>query len=62
MERDAGTVKEERDDRLSLMSDEKSKNPYFIENISTNIYTMEELCFYMSQNLYLLDETILNGG
>lgn len=45
-----------------LCQTKKAKNPYFIENISTNIYTMEELCFYMSQNLYLLDETILNGG
>ncbi len=35
-----------------------AENPFYIENISTNIYSMEELCFFMSQNLYLLDETI----
>ncbi|MGI6011593.1 MAG: tetratricopeptide repeat protein [Ruminococcus sp.] len=45
-----------------LCQTKKAENPYFIENISTNIFTMEELCFYMSRNLYLLDETILNEG
>ncbi|MGI6007598.1 MAG: tetratricopeptide repeat protein [Ruminococcus sp.] len=45
-----------------LCQTKKAENPYFVENISTNIFTMEELCFYMSQNLYLLDETILNEG
>lgn len=35
--------------------------PFYIENISTNIYSIEELCFYLYNNLYLVDETILNG-
>ncbi len=34
--------------------------PYYIENISTNIYSMEELCFYLYHNIYLLDSTIIN--
>lgn len=34
--------------------------PYYIENISTNIYSIEELCFYIYHNIYLLDDTILN--
>ena len=34
--------------------------PFYIENISTNIYSIEELCFYLYNNLYLVDETILN--
>lgn len=34
--------------------------PYYIENISTNIYSIEELCYYFYHNIYLLDETILN--
>lgn len=38
----------------------KAKHPYYIENISTGVFSMEELCYYMSNNLYLLDETILN--
>ena len=36
--------------------------PYYIENISTNIYSLEELCFYFQHNIYLLDETIINEG
>lgn len=38
----------------------KADMPYYIENISTNIYTIEELCYYFYHNIYLLDETILN--
>lgn len=40
----------------------KAKHPYYIESISTNIYTMEELCFYLHQNIYLIDKTIMNEG
>lgn len=36
------------------------ERPYYIENISTNIYSLEELCFYLQHNIYLLDETIIN--
>lgn len=38
----------------------RAKLPYYIENISTNIYSIEELCFYFYHNIYLLDNTILN--
>lgn len=38
----------------------RAKLPYYIENISTNIYSIEELCFYFYHNIYLLDRTILN--
>lgn len=38
----------------------KAERPYYIENISTNIYSIEELCFYLYHNIYLLDSTILN--
>lgn len=37
----------------------KAEMPYYIENISTNIYTIEELCYYLYHNIYLLDETII---
>lgn len=40
----------------------RAKIPYYIENISMNIYSIEELCYYMYHNIYLLDETILNEG
>ena len=37
-----------------------AKNPYYIESISTNIYSIEELCFYLQNNIYLIDQTIVN--
>ncbi|MDO4614833.1 MAG: tetratricopeptide repeat protein [Lachnospiraceae bacterium] len=39
-----------------------AKNPYFIENISTNVYTIEELCYYMYHNTALLDATFVGSG
>lgn len=45
-----------------LCQGQRARVPYYIENISTNIYTMEELCYYLNHNIYLLDETILNEG
>lgn len=35
-------------------------NPYFIENISTYIYSIEELCFFLKENIYLIDGSIMN--
>ncbi len=43
-----------------LCQTKKADVPYYIENISTNIYSLEELCFYIHHNVYLLDETIIN--
>ena len=38
----------------------RAEAPYFIENISINIYSLEELCYYLEHNRYLIDQTILN--
>lgn len=38
----------------------KAKNPYYIESISANIYTIEELCYYLKENIYLIDKTLIN--
>ena len=40
----------------------KAETTYYIENISTNIYSLEELCYYFYHNLYLVDHSILNEG
>lgn len=40
----------------------RADTPYYIENISMNIYSLEELCYYMYHNIYLLDDTIINEG
>jgi len=34
--------------------------PYYIEGISINIYSIEELCYYISGNVYLLDSDFMN--
>ena len=39
-----------------------ASKPYFIKNINTNIYSIEELCYYLYGNVYLIDETIVNEG
>lgn len=39
---------------------EQAKRPYYIENIRTGIYSLEELCFYLYNNICLIDESIMN--
>ena len=34
-----------------LCQTKKAEHPYFIENISMNIYSIEELCYYLYHNL-----------
>ncbi|MCC8136589.1 MAG: hypothetical protein LIO76_00720 [Clostridiales bacterium] len=38
----------------------QANQPYYIENIRTGIYSLEELCFYLYNNICLIDESILN--
>lgn len=38
----------------------RARKPYLIESVNLHIYSIEELCYYFSQNVYLLDESILN--
>ena len=33
-----------------LCQTKRAKLPYFIENISTNVYSIEELCYYLKEN------------
>ena len=35
-------------------------HPYEITRIHTKIYTLEELCYYLCNNLYLIDYTVMN--
>ena len=43
-----------------LCQTKKAQRPYFIENNSMNIYSIEELCYYLYHNLYLADHTVFN--
>jgi tetratricopeptide (TPR) repeat protein len=37
-----------------------AEKPYFIENISTNAFSIEEICYFMYHNPALLDSSIIN--
>lgn len=43
-----------------LCQTKRAESPFFIENISTNIYSLEELCYYLYHNIYLIDDSIFN--
>lgn len=43
-----------------LCQTKTAENPYYIENINTNIYSIEELCFYLFHNVYLIDASLMN--
>ena len=45
---------------LILCHDRHALNPYEITRIHCKIYTIEELCYYLCNNLYLIDYTIMN--
>lgn len=38
----------------------RARHPYYIESIGLNLYSIEELCYYLSENVYLIDESIVN--
>lgn len=40
-----------------LIENRKAKKPFIQETVGVRIFTLEELCFCMKQNLYLLDHT-----
>ena len=45
---------------LILCHEQHAAHPYEITRIHCKIFTMEELCYYLCNNLYLIDYTIMN--
>lgn len=45
---------------IILCHKKKAENPYEITRIHRKIYTLEELCYYLNHNMYLIDNTIMN--
>lgn len=43
-----------------LCRTDEAEQPYYIETIGINIYSLEELCYYLVNDTPLLDETIMN--
>ena len=45
---------------LVLCHEKHATHPYEISRIHCKIFTIEELCYYLCNNLYLIDYTIIN--
>lgn len=45
---------------LILCHRKRAKQPYEITRVHRKIYTIEELCYYICNNLYLIDYTMMN--
>ncbi len=45
---------------LILCHKKRAVQPYMITRIHMKIYTIEELCYYICNNLYLIDHTLMN--
>lgn len=45
---------------LLLCNEPIAAMPYYMESIGINIYSMEELCYYISANTFLLDKDFMN--
>lgn len=45
---------------LILCVGKLSENPYYIVGLGMNIYSLEELCYYLVQNAYILDNDIMD--
>ncbi len=43
---------------FDLCSVQRAEHPYFIESIATRIYSIEELCWFLHHNLYLIDSSV----
>ena len=45
---------------LILCHKKRARQPYEITRVHMRIHTIEELCYYICNNLYLIDHTIMN--
>lgn len=42
-----------------ICRDELVKSPYYIESMASSLYSMEELAFFLYENIYLVDRQML---
>lgn len=47
---------------LILCSHPIAAMPYYIDNISLNVYSLEELCYYIENHLYLIEADFMSGN
>lgn len=48
--------------RTSLCVGEYSTTPYMIAGLDIHVYCVEELCYYIKENAFLIDTTLMNDG
>ncbi len=48
--------------RVSVCVGEYAKTPYCVPELGINVFSMEELCYCMKENVFLLDFSIINDG
>ena len=46
--------------RVLLCLGRYARNPYFVERAYVNVYSVEELCYCLIRNAYLVDEEIMD--
>ena len=46
---------------LIYCSYKRAAKPYYLEIAGRNIYSIEELCYFLQDNIYLLDENIMTS-
>ena len=46
--------------QVMICSPVTAAEPYQMKYTSTNLYTIEELCFYLYENIYLIDSSLMN--
>ncbi len=47
---------------LIFCSFKRAAKPYYLESAGRNIYSIEELCYFLQDNIYLLDENIMTSA
>lgn len=47
--------------KVLLCMGKYATKPYFVERVYINVYSIEELCYCLVQNIYLIDEEIMNS-
>ena len=45
---------------FDLCQVQQAERPFYIEAIGIYIYSVEELCYYLHENIYLVDQSLLN--
>ena len=48
--------------RVILCIGNQAKIPYYFEKLGIQVWSVEELCYYLYKNLHLADDSLMNQG